>query len=409
MKFLLCAGTFLLGMVVINVGAGVVSKPHLDNNNGSNSANSSSNNDGKVAPLRTQSNKTRATDVTVAIYGRTASKNTVHEYTCTNKNGVVMKMITYGAIMTSLEVPDRNGKTANIVLTCPDIQGFEACQSYFGATVGRYCNRIAKGAFSIDGRQYRLETNSDPNHLHGGKVGFDKVVWEAETIKGEDFVGVRFKYESADGEEGYPGKLNVTAEYMLNDDDEVIVDLKATTDQPTHVNLTNHNYWNLAGAGDGKILDHKLRVEADKYLPTDKTFIPTGDIADVNDSLFDFTDFRKMSDRLDEVGEAPNHGFDLCFALRKQDGSVNLAATVSEPSSGRVMEIWTTQPGLQFYTGNFLDGSESSGGYAQYGGFCLETQRYPDTPNQDKFPTTLLKPGETYHEITVHKFRISHE
>ncbi len=394
MKSVLCAATFVLGFVFMALSQPVSPVPNTG---------PSSN-----PTIESSPHVEYFMDVKKVVYGTLESGESIDEYICTNENGVVMKLITYGAIMNSLELLDRDGNKSNVVLTCPDLNGFLACQSYFGATVGRFCNRIAKGKFSIDETEYQLAVNNEPNHLHGGDVGFDKVVWKAEPITGDSFVGVRFEYTSADGEEGYPGNLHVTAEYILNNSDEVIVDLKATTDQATHVNLTNHNYWNLAGAGVGTILDHELKVEAGKYLPTDETLIPTGEIAEVTGTVFDFTEFRKMGDRIEEVG-GDTKGFDLCFALDKQDGSLNLAATVKEPTSGRLMEIWTTQPGLQFYTGNFLDETPGSGGYPQYGGFCLETQHYPDSPNQAGFPPTLLKPGETFHQKTVHKFRISKE
>lgn len=347
-------------------------------------------------------------DVTKTDYGKTKDGKLVHLFTCTNSNGTVMKMITYGAIVTSFEIADAKGNRENVTLACKDIAGYEACQSYFGATVGRFCNRIANGKFSIGEEDYVLATNNGENHLHGGNVGFDKVVWDAEPISGEEFIGVRFSYTSKDGEEGYPGTLKVVAEYRLNNQDELIVDLQAETDKETHVNLTNHNYWNLAGPGKEEIKEHMLKIEADKYLPANSALVPTGELKMVDGTVFDFTTFRAMGNRLEEVGDTPK-GFDLCYSLRNQDGSLKLAATVKELSSGRKMEIWTTQPGLQFYTGNFLDGSAGSGGFQQYHGFCLETQHYPDSPNQPDFPSTLLKPGEKYRQTTVHKFSVIEE
>ncbi|HMO13338.1 MAG TPA: aldose epimerase family protein [Pirellulaceae bacterium] len=394
MKILLCVATFLLGLSILMFSQRPITIADVHQ------------------PSSTQGDALATEnpmDVRQSHYGNLSSGAPVQEFVCTNRNGIVMRLINYGATMTSLEVPSKqSSENQNIILTCPDLAGFEACRSYFGSTVGRYCNRIAFGRFSIDGKEFQLATNNGAHHLHGGDVGFDKVVWDAEPIRGDSYVGVRFTYVSADGEEGYPGKLSVTADYILNNQDEIIVDLKAKSDQATHVNLTNHNYWNLAGAGAETILNHEMKVEASKFIDADETLIPTGKILDVKDTVFDFTKFRKMGDRINEVGDDPR-GFDLCFAIDKQDGSLNLAATVKHEATGRMLEIWSTQPGLQFYTGNFLDGSPGSGGYQQYTGFCLETQHYPDTPNHPNFPSTLLKPGETFHQRTVHKFRVFSE
>jgi len=343
--------------------------------------------------------------VVKSSYGQTASGADVDLYTCTNANGLVMKMITYGAIMTSLEVPDKNGKQTNITLSCPDIAAWEKCGSYFGATVGRYCNRIAGGKFTLDGQEYTLATNNEPNHLHGGKIGFDKVIWKAESVENDSEVGVKFTYTSEDGEEGYPGTLQAEATYLLNNDNELIMDFKATTDKATPVNLTNHNYWTLGGEGSGTIRDHLLIIAADKYLAVDDTLIPTGEMADVTDTPLDFTSFEAIGKRLDEIKADPV-GYDHCYVLREQDNKLHLAAKVKDPKSGRIMEIHTTQPGLQFYSGNFLDGTEGSGGFNQYEAFCLETQHYPDSPNHEDFPSTILKPGEIYHQRTVHKFSV---
>jgi aldose 1-epimerase len=314
-------------------------------------------------------------------------------------------MIDLGATVTAFRAPDKDGLVEDITLSCNDIEGYEACTSFFGSTVGRYCNRIAKGKFSIDGVESTLATNNGENHLHGGKVGFDKRIWKAEELLDKDakFVGLRFKLESADGDEGYPGKLNVAVEYILNNDNELKVEFTATTDKPTHVNLTNHNYWNLGGKGSGKILDHTLQLECDKYTPVDDGGIPTGELPAVEGSVFDFREATKIGSRFDQLKSDPI-GYDHNYVLRKQDGEMNLAATVVCEESGRKMEIHTTQPGIQFYTGNFLDGQPGSGGFNQHDAFCLETQHFPDSPNQSSFPSTLLKPGETYSQTTVHKF-----
>lgn len=344
-------------------------------------------------------------EVTKRSYGTTSDGKEVDQYVCTNLNGYVLEVITYGAIVNAFRAPDKEGLVENITLSCTGIEGFQACTSYFGATVGRYCNRIAKGKFSIDGQEYTLATNNGENHLHGGKIGFDKRIWEAEQIINENEVGVRLKLVSEDGDEGYPGKLTVTVEYTLNNDNELKVDFTATTDKTTHVNLTNHNYWNLGGAGSGTILDHELKIEAEKYTPVDEGFIPTGEIASVDGTPFDFRKMTRIGDRHDKTGIDPV-GYDHDYVLDSQDGKMALAATVVCKESGRKMEITTTQPGIQFYTGNFLNGQPGSGGFAQHGAFCLETQHLPDTPNQKNFPSTLLKPGETYRQTTVHKFSI---
>jgi aldose 1-epimerase len=344
--------------------------------------------------------------VTEQSYGKTAAGHPVKLFTATNANGLKMSLIDYGATMTSLEIPDRNGKMANVILTCPDIAGFEKCKSYFGCTAGRYCNRIAKGKFQIDGKEYTLAVNNGPNHLHGGNVGFDRVMWSGEAIKENDAVGARFKYRSKDGEEGYPGNVDLVAEFRLTNKNELTIDYFAQTDAKTHVNVTNHNYWNLSGAGSGTVLKHELQIDADKYLPVDETMIPTGELKSVADSPLDFRQFVAIGKRIAELEGSAAKGYDHCFVLKPASGGLVLAATVRDPQSGRVMTISTNQPGLQFYSGNFLDGSEGSGGYKQNAALCLETQYFPDTPNQSKFPSSLLEPGKKYHHRTVCQFSI---
>lgn len=341
--------------------------------------------------------------IQVSPFGKTADGTEVQLFTCRNKHGLVLKLTNFGATVVSLETPDRDGKLANINLGFSSIGGYLGGHPYFGATVGRFCNRIAKGKFSIDGKEYTLATNNDPNHLHGGNIGFNKVVWKATKVEDDKAVGVQFDHSSKDGEEGYPGNLDVTVVYTLTNKNELKVDFTATTDAKTPVNLTNHNYWNLAGAGTGTILDHQVTIEADEYLPVDDTLIPTGEKEIVKGTPLDFSTAHKVGERIKQI-EADPVGYDHCFVLRNPKHELKLAATVKDPKSGRVMEIRTTQPGIQFYTGNFLDGSEANGGNKQYEGFCLETQHFPDSPNQPKFPSTILEPGKTFKQTTVHKF-----
>ncbi len=340
-------------------------------------------------------------------FGKTADSVEVDLYTCTNAKGVVLKMTNFGATVVALELPDRDGNMDNVNLGFSTLDGYLGDHPYFGATVGRYCNRIGKGKFTLDGKEYTLATNDGENHLHGGEVGFNKVVWNAEPFETEDGVGIIFSYRSKDGEEGYPGNVDVTAVYTLTNEDDLVIDFSATTDAPTPLNLTNHNYWNLCGAGSGTIRDHVLTINADKYLPTDAGLIPTGEMANVAGTPLDFTKPKKIGLDLDKI-EADPVGFDHCWVLRPGEGGdyLTLAARVKCEKTGRVMEVHTTQPGLQFYSGNFLDGSEASGGYKQYEGFCLETQHYPDSPNHENFPSTILRPGETYKQTTVLMFSV---
>lgn len=349
-----------------------------------------------------------AMSITKSPFGKTKDGTEVSLFTCTNKNGLVMKVMTYGATVVSMETPDKSGKLADIQLGFPTLEGYLQRHPYFGSTVGRYGNRIAKGKFKIDGKEYTLATNNGPNHLHGGLKGFDAVVWNAEEVKTADSVGVKFTYKSKDGEEGYPGNLNVTVVYSLTNNNEMKIDYTATTDKATVVNLTNHCYWNLGGAGSGDILKTQLTLTADKYLPIDAGAIPTGEPAPVKGTAMDFTSPHAIGERIGELKKEPHQtkGYDHCYVLRGQDGKLALAARAKDPASGRVMEISTTEPGIQLYCGNFLDGSPGGNGYKQHDAFCLETQHLPDSPNQSKFPSTLLKPGGTYRSTTVHKFSV---
>lgn len=341
-------------------------------------------------------------------YGKTATGQVVDEYTLENKHGLRAKIITWGATLTSVETPDKNGKLANITLGFDQLAGYTQRHPYFGSTVGRYGNRIAKGKFKLDGQEYTLAVNNGPNHLHGGKTGFDMVNWTARKIPAENGVAVEFEYTSKDGEEGYPGNLKVSVVYTLTNENELKISYAATTDKATVINLTNHAYWNLGGAGSGDILKHQLMIAADKWIPTDDTSIPTGELAPVKGTAMDFTEPHTIGERIAELKKPPHttKGYDHCYVLRGQSGKLELAAKVKDPASGRTMEVLTTEPGIQLYCGNFLDGSPAGNNHKQHEAFCLETQHYPDSPNQPSFPSTVLKPGATYSSLTVHKFGV---
>lgn len=341
-------------------------------------------------------------------FGQTKDGTPITVYSLINQRGVKARLIDYGATLISLETPDKSGKLANITLGFPNLDGYLQRHPYFGSTVGRYGNRIAGGKFKLDGKEYTLATNNGPNHLHGGLKGFDAVVWKAEPIKEPSAVGVKFAYTSQDGEEGYPGNLDVTVTYSLTNNNELRIEYEAKTDKATVVNLTNHAYWNLAGAGSGDILKHELTLAADQYLPIDDTSIPTGKPAEVKGTPFDFTTPHAIGERIGDLKKEPHKtkGYDHCYVLRGQEGKLALAARVKDPASGRIMEIFTTEPGIQLYCGNFLGGGAGEGGYKQHDAFCLETQHYPDSPNQPQFPSTTLRPGETYKSTTVHKFSV---
>lgn len=338
-------------------------------------------------------------------FGTLPDGREVSLFTCRNAKGMVMKLTDFGAIVVAVETYDRDGNRDNITLGFGDLNGYLQRHPYFGATVGRYANRIAGGKFSLDGHEYTLATNDGVNHLHGGKEGFDRKLWSAEPMETADTVGVRFTYESPDGEEGYPGNLRVTADYVLTNQNELKMLFMATTDKPTAVNLANHCYWNLSGTGSGTILDHELMINADQYLPVDEELIPTGELADVANTPLDFRTMQRIGARIQLLDNRPQ-GYDHCFVLRPGDGEMRLAARVRDRKSGRVMEVRTTQPGVQFYSGNFLDGQPANGGFPQYAGFCLETQHFPDSPNQPHFPNTILLPGETYRHVTIHRFTV---
>jgi aldose 1-epimerase len=350
--------------------------------------------------------------ITKAAYGTTADGKAVAEYTLTNASGAEVKIITYGGIITSLRVPDRNGNFDNIVLGFNKLSDYETKNPYFGALIGRYGNRIANATFTLDGTDYTLAANNGVNSLHGGNKGFDKVVWAANEVPGDADVGLELSYLSPDAEEGYPGNLSVTVVYTLTADNSIKIDYTATTDKATVVNLTHHSYFNLGGNGSGPIYNEILQINADQYTPVDATLIPTGELADVTGTPFDFREPKTIGAGIRSGDEQVvlGRGYDHNFVLNRADiTSLEKAAYLYDPATGRGMEVWTTEPGLQFYTGNFLDGTlvGSSGGmYRQGEGLCLETQHFPDSPNQADFPSTELKPEDTYHTMTVYKFII---
>ena len=346
--------------------------------------------------------------VQVRPFGETPAGEHVGLYTLANSNGVEAEVMTYGAIVVSLTAPDREGKMDDIVLGYDNLEGYIKNNPYFGAIVGRYGNRIAKGKFTLDGLQYTLAVNNGENHLHGGIKGFDKVVWEAEPIKEKDGVGVKLTYLSRDGEEGYPGNLTCTVTYILTENNELRIDYLATTDKPTVVNLTHHGYWNLTGCRQD-ILGHELMLNADRFTPVDAGLIPTGELHPVKGTVMDFTRPTPIGKRINSEYEQIKcgGGYDHNWVLNKQGKSLTLAARVYEPATGRVMEVFTTEPGVQFYSGNFLDGTITGKGgkvYKHRFGLCLETQHFPDSPNKPDFPSTVLRPGKKYKTTTIYKF-----
>ena len=349
----------------------------------------------------------------------------VELYTLTNNNGMQAKVMTYGALLTHLRVSDNKGQMDDVVLGYDDLASYLKGHPYFGATVGRVANRVAKGRFTLDGKEYKLATNNGPNALHGGLKGFDKVIWKAKILSHKDGPAVEFTYTSPDGEEGYPGQVRASVIYILTSQNELRLEYSATCDQPTPINLTHHSYFNLAGQGD--ILGHELFINADQYTPVDDTLIPTGQLAPVKGTPLDFTNPTTIGARIAQLTGEPG-GYDHNFVLRQPTRDdvatvplsvgkhevrlphiqqIRLAATVYEPKSGRVMDVLTTEPGLQFYSGNFLDGSNIGKGntkYLKHYGFCLETQHFPDSVNHANFPNTILKPGESYTQTTLYRF-----
>jgi aldose 1-epimerase len=347
--------------------------------------------------------------ITKNAFGNTGDGKPVDLYTLTNQHGMEIRVMSYGGIVLSLRVPDKNGQFDDVTLGYESLDGYLKKTAYFGAIIGRYGNRIANGKFTLDGKEYTLAKNNGPNSLHGGLKGFDKVVWEAEPFENPNGAGVVFKYMSADGEEGFPGNLKARVTYTLTDQNELVLAYHATTDKATPINLTNHTYFNLAGDGKGDILGHVLTLNAERFTPVDNTLIPTGELWSVKDTPFDFTKPAVIGARIHDQNEQLLFagGYDHDFVINRQGPGLALAARVEEPTTGRVMEVFTTEPGVQFYSGNFLDGTITGKGghvYKPRTGFCLETQHYPDSPNKPEFPSTILRPGETYDSKTAYKF-----
>lgn len=362
-------------------------------------------------PAAVGTDKTPAARIERRAFGRLADGTEVGLYTLTNRNGVEAQITDFGAGVVSLKVPDARGRMGDVVLGYEDAAGYEADTFYMGTVAGRYANRIAGGRFRLGGVEYRLAQNNGPNHLHGGLRGFNKVLWSArELLLHPGGVALELTYRSRDGEEGYPGNLSATVTYVLTAEDELRIEYAATADKPTVVNLTSHAYFNLAGEGAGSILGHVLKVNADRFTPVDETSIPTGELRPVRGTPFDFKRPTAIGSRITQADEQLRigRGYDHNFVLNRKGSALSLAAEVYEPSSGRVMQAWTTEPGLQLYTGNFLEGARGKGGkvYKVREGFCLEAQHFPDSPNRPAFPSTVLSPGRRYTQTTVYKFAV---
>ena len=344
-------------------------------------------------------------------FGSTIDGTDVDQFILSNNNGMEVRIITYGGIITSWTAPDKNGDYKDIVLGYNTLAEYEAETPYFGALIGRYGNRIAKGKFSLGNQEYTLAVNNGVNHLHGGLKGFDKVVWDAKTIVSDATVSLELSYLSKDMEEGYPGNLETKVTYTLNNKDELSVSYEATTDKPTIVNLTQHSYFNLTADFNQDILGHELVINADSFLPVDNTLIPTGEFRDVTGTPFDFKTSKAIGTYIDNENIQLKNGlgYDHCWVLNDQDNGVRFVASAYEPVSGRLLEVFSDEPGIQFYSGNFLDGtlpSKKKGMYQHRTGFCLETQHYPDSPNQNHFPSVVLLPVDEYASNTMFRFSV---
>lgn len=347
--------------------------------------------------------------VSQASFGQSPTGAPADLFTLTNANGVIVKITNFGGVITEIHTPDKNGVFADINLGFDHIEPYYTDAPYFGALIGRFGNRIAKGKFTLDGVNYQLATNNGNNHLHGGVTGFDKVLWDAATFTAENSVGLTLKYLSADGNQGYPGNLQVTVIYELTNDNEILVKYHAVTDKATPINLTQHAYFNLAGKGD--ILNHEITINADRFTAIDAEAIPTGELPLVENTPFDFRSARLIGERINDDDEQIKNGsgYDHNFVLNKTSAKeLSLAARVSEKNSGRVLEVFTQEPGVQFYSGNFLTGALTGKGwnYTRRSGFCLEPQHFPDSPNQPTFPNTILRPGEEYTSVMSYKFSV---
>ena len=343
--------------------------------------------------------------IETSSFGKTADGKEVTRYVLTNGHGHSVAVMNFGATLLDVNVPGRDGKLANVNYCFDSLEPYLNGHPYFGSTVGRFCNRIGNAKFTIDGQEYPLTVNHGKHQLHGGKKNFTYQYWDGESFQTDDAVGVRFSLTSPDGQEGYPGTVQATVQYSWNDQNELAITFTATTDKPTHVNLTNHSYWNLAGVGSGTALNHVATISADQLLDVDDDLIPTGKLNDVEGTVFDFRQPRAFGERVNQLPKTK--GYDHCYVVRGEPGQLRAAARVHDPASGRVLEIETTQPGMQLYTANHLPGNERSAGAGGHDAFCLETQHYPDAPNKPSFPSTLLRPGETMNETTVHRFSVA--
>jgi len=365
----------------------------------------------KTEQASSNGSQMKTSGITVSPYGILPDGREVMEYTMTNTAGMTMKVINYGGIVTSLIAPDADGKLQDIVLGFDSLDQYVANNPYFGCLIGRYGNRIANGAFTLEGTTYTLAKNNGQNHLHGGSKGFDKVFWHIEEYESPDGPALRLTYHSADMEEGYPGNLDVEVIYVLTDRNEWKIQYKATTDKKTIVNLTQHTYFNLSGDTRSDILNHELQMNAEGFIPVDETLIPSGEIQSVEGTPFDFRLPFAIGDRIDHdhVQIQRGGGYDHCWVLNGENGSMKHAATLTDPSSGRIVKVYTTEPGIQFYSGNFLDGSltgKYETVYARRYGLCLETQHFPDSPNRPDFPAVVLNPGEVYQTETIYSFSV---